>query len=87
MIVFLYASNKMKTKINKSSKLIKFLESKTGSIAFSILLGFGIAALFKKACDDNKCIIIQSPDVNELNNYFYRTNNVCYKYTPVETKC
>jgi hypothetical protein len=72
---------------NKSSKLILFLESKKGSILFSLLVGFGIAALFKKACNDNKCLIIQSPDISDLNTYYYRTNNVCYKYTPIETAC
>jgi hypothetical protein len=69
------------------SKLISFLESRKGSIVFSLLLGFGIAALFKKACNDNKCLIIQTPNVSELNTYYYKTNNTCYKYTPVETEC
>jgi hypothetical protein len=73
--------------MKSKSKLISFLESKKGSIVFSMLVGFGIAALFKKACNDNKCLIIQSPDISELNDYYYRTNNVCYKYTPVEAEC
>jgi hypothetical protein len=71
----------------KSSTFIKFMESPRGSMFFSILLGLGIAAMFRKACTDNKCIIVQTPDVSELNSYYYKTNDTCYKYTPVETEC
>ena len=70
-----------------SVKMIEFLETRMGSISFSILLGVGIAALFRKACTDNKCIIIQSPDMEELSKFYYKSNGKCFKYTPVTSEC
>ena len=70
-----------------TSDFIKFMESSRGSMVFSILLGLGIAAMFRKACTDNKCVIVQSPDLSELSSYYYKTNDTCYKYTPIESEC
>lgn len=67
--------------------MLEVLETRMGSIFFSILLGIGIAALFRKACTDNKCIIIQSPDLDELTKFYYKSNGKCYKYTPVSSEC
>ena len=37
------------------------IESGWGAILISSVLGFGLAALFQKACKDNNCIIIKGP--------------------------
>ena len=63
------------------------LKSNTGSIIISIVLGLGLAALFRKACTDNKCVVIKGPKTEETRNYHYRINEECYKYEPVFTEC
>lgn len=65
----------------------KFLESKAGQIIISIILGFGLATIFRKVCKDNNCIMIQGPKVSEVNKYFYKIDDNCYKYTPYVTPC
>jgi hypothetical protein len=65
----------------------KFLESKAGQIIISIILGFGLATIFRKVCKDNNCIMIQGPKVSEVNKYFYKIDENCYKYTPYVTPC
>jgi len=65
----------------------KFLESKVGQIIISIILGFGLATIFRKVCKDNNCIMIQGPKVSEVNKYFYKIDESCYKYTPYVTPC
>ena len=57
-----------------------------GKIIFSIILGFGIAALFRKACKNRDCIIIKSPNHN-INNNIYRHENQCYKYKSYTVSC
>ena len=63
------------------------LASNAGSIIISIVLGLGLAALFRKACDDNKCVIIKGPDSADIHNYVYKINNECYKYETVFSEC
>jgi hypothetical protein len=62
-------------------------ESKAGSIIISIILGLGLAALFRKACHDNKCIVVKGPPVEEVQKYYYKINEDCYQYKPVFAEC
>ena len=63
------------------------LEHKLGQIIVSVILGLGLAALFRKVCDDNNCLIIKSPPSSEINGKVFKSNNKCYKYTPEVTTC
>lgn len=71
----------------KQSHLKTLFESNAGSIVISIILGLGLAALFRKACTDNKCIVIQGPNTEEIKQNYYKMNGECYKYKPVFTEC
>lgn len=63
------------------------LDSEIGRIVLSILLGFGLAAVFRKVCKDNNCVIIKGPNLGELDKFYYKIDDDCFKYTPVATKC
>lgn len=63
------------------------LDSKMGSIVISIILGLGLAAMFRKACKDNRCIMIKGPKMEDVDKYYYKINSDCYKYSPVITEC
>lgn len=63
------------------------LNSDTGSILISIILGLGLSALFYKACDGQECRVIRGPNPKDLRDYVYRIQNECYKYTPYVTQC
>ncbi len=67
--------------------LDKILDDPIGRIVFSILLGFGLATLFRKACAGNNCIIINGPPIKEINDNVYKIDDDCYKYTPETTSC
>jgi len=64
-----------------------FLKHPTGQIIISLILGFGLAALFRQACKGNDCILISPPDKNDLKKYYYKIDDDCFKYTPVATQC
>ena len=38
-------------------QITKFIQSPTGAKLFSILLGLGVAGLFKMSCDSRSCIV------------------------------
>ena len=63
------------------------LENKTGQIIISIILGLGLASLFRRVCSGRNCIIVKGPQPKKLNNKIYKYDNTCYKYKAVQTKC
>ena len=65
----------------------KALNTEFGSIAISVLLGIGLAALFRTACKDGKCLVISAPPRVETEKFYYKVDENCYKYTPVSTEC
>lgn len=67
--------------------LDRFFKSQFGRNLMSIILGLGLASLFRRACHDRKCYRFVSPDINEINENIYKFNNKCYTYKPNATTC
>lgn len=65
----------------------KFLHTERGRIIMSILLGFGLASLFRTVCKDKNCLIFRAPPLDEIKDKIYKNNDKCVKYVPVATKC
>lgn len=58
-------------------QITKFIQSPTGSKLFSILLGLGIAGLFKMSCDSRSCIVYKGPEFKD-DNKTVKVNDQCY---------
>ena len=65
----------------------KFVHTERGKIIMSILLGLGLATLFRTVCKDNNCIAFHAPPLDEFKDKIYKNNGKCVKYVPVATKC
>jgi hypothetical protein len=65
----------------------KFVKTNTGKYVMSILLGLGLATIFREVCKDNECIVFYAPNLNEVENKIYKQDGKCYKYSLVSTKC
>ena len=65
----------------------KFLHSKTGKIIMSIILGFGLASIFRRVCKNKECLVFHAPPLEEITNKIYKSNGKCIKYKQVATKC
>lgn len=63
------------------------VNSKRGKIVFSILLGFGLATLFRQSCKSNKCLIFKAPSLDKIKNKVFNYNNKCYKFTETSVSC
>jgi hypothetical protein len=70
-----------------SLHLGKFLHTESGKVLMSILLGFGLASLFRTVCKDNNCLIFHAPHLDNFKDKIYKNNGKCVKYNPVATKC
>ena len=63
--------------------LKRFLDkiyTKNGKIIISIILGFGLASIFRKVCKDLECYIYKAPPEDEIENNIFSFNEKCYKY-------
>lgn len=65
----------------------KFVHTENGKIIMSILLGLGLASLFRTVCKDNNCILFHAPPLDDFKDKIYKNNGKCVKYVPVATKC
>ena len=65
----------------------KFFHSETGKHMLSIILGLGVASLFRKVCKEKNCIIFKAPPLEDVNDKNYKYDNKCYKYNPIAVKC
>ena len=53
----------------------------------SIILGLGLASLFRKTCKSSNCIVIKGPSINEISKQIYKIDDKCYEYIPKVTLC
>lgn len=63
------------------------LDNPAGAKLVSIIMGLGLAAMFRQVCKGKHCIVVKGPNVDEVNKYYYKIDGNCYKYTPVVTNC
>ena len=65
----------------------KFLNTREGQIIVSIILGLGLASLFRKVCKDRECIIYSAPDFKKIKDKIFKFDDKCYKYTKETSTC
>jgi len=65
----------------------RMLNTDIGRFFISLMLGLGLATLFRKACNDKNCIVFNGPVISEIDGKTYKFGEVCYKYKLVPAKC
>jgi len=65
----------------------RLLNTPLGKIIISILLGLGLATLFRKVCKDKNCIVFSGPVITDFSGKIYKHGEKCYKYTTVSDTC
>ena len=65
----------------------KFVHTETGKIMMSVLLGFGLASLFRTVCKNKECLLFHAPPLEQIKDKIYKNAGKCVKYNPVATKC
>ena len=65
--------------------LKKMMKSEKGVFLFSIVLGLGIAGLFKMSCDSRSCIVYKAPDMTGKKQV--KVNGKCYDVSEEIVDC
>jgi len=64
-----------------------FINSKNGKIILSVILGFGIATLFRESCKNRNCLIFHAPSIQTVKNKIFSYDNKCYTYIEKHAHC
>ena len=64
-----------------------FLKQRPFIIMISIIWGFGLACIFRAACNGRNCVIFKAPRPVDVKNKIYNFDEKCYKYETVNTTC
>ena len=67
--------------------LKKIVNSETGQIVISVLLGLGLASLFNKVCKDKNCIVFNGPVIKEIDGKIYKYGEKCFTYKMQPASC
>ena len=65
----------------------KLLHTKPGKILISIILGLGLAMMFRRSCKGRSCIIYNAPNPNEIQKKTYRFDGKCVQLKPTAVMC
>ena len=65
----------------------RLLHTKFCQLLMSVVLGFGLASLFRKVCKERSCYIFKAPDVKDIEGKIYKFDNKCYKFNSKPGKC
>lgn len=67
--------------------LKRLLNTSLGKVFISILLGLGLATLFRKACTDKNCLVFNGPVIDSVDGKIYKHGEKCYQYKATSAKC
>jgi hypothetical protein len=67
--------------------LEKFFKNETGKVIMSVLLGLGLATLFRHACKGDDCLIRHAAPIEEIDGQVYRFDKKCYKFNKNPVNC
>jgi hypothetical protein len=68
-------------------KVKRVMNTPAGGIGMSLIIGIGLAALFRKACENGACIEYIAPPVKEVTEKVWGYDGACYTYVPRDVSC
>ena len=67
--------------------LSRLLNTEMGRIFISLLLGLGLATMFRKVCADGSCLEFNGQVIDEMDGKTYKFGEYCYKYELFPAQC
>ena len=67
--------------------LTKKFGTNEGRILFSILLGVGLAGIFRKSCENRNCLMFTAPPLDKIHHRTYKHEGSCYQFRERSVKC
>ena len=68
-------------------ELKRLVTSDFGVKLLSIILGLGLATLFRKVCKGRNCMVFKAPPMKEVESNTYKKDNKCYQFSYDSVSC
>lgn len=65
----------------------RLLYGKFSKYGLSIVLGLGLATLFRKACDSKNCLVFKAPPMDKIDKQVFKYNEKCYTFNKSMQSC
>lgn len=70
-----------------ASTVASVLNDRFGAIIVSVILGLGLAAIFRATCRGESCVVVRSPPLDQITGKVYQIDDQCYKYSSYAVGC
>ncbi len=67
--------------------LRRLIYSDVGKYVISILLGLGLATLFRKVCNDRSCLVFHAPHIDKIRGQVFNFDGKCYTFEENAERC
>ena len=68
-------------------ELKRFFHTESGKVIISLLLGLGLATLFKRSCQGKNCIEFKAPSLEDIKKKKNKYGEQCFQYVMNSTGC
>ncbi len=65
----------------------RLLNTEFVQVLISILLGLGLATMFRQVCEGKNCLIFNGPVINEIDGKIYKFGEYCHQYELNAVSC
>ena len=65
----------------------RLFETEIGRNVISIILGLGLATMFRTACTSENCITFNGPVIGDIQDKVFKHGDKCYTYDLESDKC
>ena len=65
----------------------RLFKTEAGKNIISIILGLGLASLFRQACNEKNCIYFQGPIIKDIEDKVFKSDGACYSYKAEHVNC
>ena len=67
--------------------LRNLINSEPGKIIISIILGLGLATIFRRVCKGRECLVFHAAPMNKIKDQIFKFNNKCYTFNEKAVSC
>ena len=67
--------------------LARLFESRVGCVVLSLLIGCGLAAMFRPVCRSGACVVMRAPPLPATQGRVFRIDDNCFRYERRATAC
>ena len=67
--------------------MMRAVNTDIGKTIVSVILGIGLASIFRKVCNSRDCLVFHAPPMGEVTSNTYSHGGKCYQFKESSVPC